>query len=117
MADNNSDLNILKHSIDVYGSVHIESDSFSSLSKETFAESLKTSENKWKQENRKAIWLKIPASQPSFFEVAITQGYIMHHATPSYLMVSKWLLEDQENRLPNYTTHYIGCGGAVINKK
>jgi len=62
MSEDNSELNILKHSIDVYGSVHVESDSLSSLSKETFTESLKTSEKKWKQENRKAIWVKIPAT-------------------------------------------------------
>lgn len=32
-------------------------------------------------------------------------------------MLSKWLIDGEVSRLPGYTTHYIGCGGAVINRK
>jgi hypothetical protein len=39
----------------------------------------------------------------------------MHHCTNEYLLFSKWLVEEEESRLPSYTTHYIGTGGLIIN--
>lgn len=32
-------------------------------------------------------------------------------------MLSKWLDAASPNKLPGYATHYIGCGGAVVNAK
>lgn len=32
-------------------------------------------------------------------------------------MLSKWLDANSPNKLPGYATHYIGCGGAVVNSK
>jgi len=39
----------------------------------------------------------------------------MHHCKDDYLMLSKWLLTDKPNNLPNYSSHYIGAGGVVYN--
>ena len=39
----------------------------------------------------------------------------MHHCTNGYLLFSKWLVDGEESRLPNYTTHYVGTGGLIIN--
>ncbi len=39
----------------------------------------------------------------------------MHHAEPEYIMLSKWLLNERQCNLPTYSTHYVGCAGAVIN--
>lgn len=53
-------------------------------------------------------------------------GFKVHHARPGndhisrvgkpYMMLVLWLLES-ENKIPHYATHYIGCGGCVINDK
>lgn len=32
-------------------------------------------------------------------------------------MLTKWLDESSESRLPGFATHYIGVGGMVINKE
>eukprot|EP00029_Vermamoeba_vermiformis_P001293 TRINITY_DN11467_c0_g1_i1.p1 TRINITY_DN11467_c0_g1~~TRINITY_DN11467_c0_g1_i1.p1 ORF type:complete len:109 (-),score=22.27 TRINITY_DN11467_c0_g1_i1:196-522(-) len=31
--------------------------------------------------------------------------------------MTKWLPIDEENKLPAYTTHYVGVGGFVLNDK
>lgn len=41
----------------------------------------------------------------------------MHHAKKEYLMLAKWLLQNNNYNLPNYATHYIGSGGIIINSK
>jgi len=30
-------------------------------------------------------------------------------------MLSKWLRQNEVNKLPGYASHYVGCGGTVIN--
>ncbi len=32
-------------------------------------------------------------------------------------MLIKWLPEDEKNNIPNYSTHFIGVGGAVIDEE
>ena len=41
----------------------------------------------------------------------------MHHAENEYIMLSKWLLKDRLSTLPSFSTHYVGCAGAIINDK
>lgn len=38
----------------------------------------------------------------------------MHHCTEDYLLFSQWL-HSEPNKLPNFTTHYVGAGGIIIH--
>ena len=35
-------------------------------------------------------------------------GFEFHHTKKDYLFMTKWLPKDEENKLPGYTTHYVG---------
>ena len=39
-----------------------------------------------------------------------------HHAKDGYVMLTRWIPENQENHIPFYASHYIGVGGLVLNK-
>lgn len=40
---------------------------------------------------------------------------MFHHAKSDYVMMTRWLPENEENKLPHYATHYVGVGGFVLN--
>ncbi|KAL4442789.1 hypothetical protein ABPG74_010678 [Tetrahymena malaccensis] len=82
-----------------------------------FSQILKDSEKQWLIDKKKAAWLKITVNQLEVLQDSINLGYKIHHATSEYILLSKWLLEGQKNNLPGYASHYVGCGGAVINSK
>ena len=46
-------------------------------------------------------------------------GFYFHHAheKKGYVLMMLWLDATVPNRMPMYAHHYIGVGGAVINKK
>ena len=35
-------------------------------------------------------------------------GFDFHHAQSGYAMLTKWLPEDEPNKLPLYASHYLG---------
>jgi len=81
-----------------------------------FKEILIQSLQKWKSEKKKGIWIKIPIELSILIPIAIECGFIFHHAQSDYCMVVSWL-SSSPNSLPLYATHYVGCGGFVLNEK
>eukprot|EP01112_Ceratiomyxa_fruticulosa_P015222 TRINITY_DN4453_c0_g1_i3.p1 TRINITY_DN4453_c0_g1~~TRINITY_DN4453_c0_g1_i3.p1 ORF type:complete len:294 (-),score=58.71 TRINITY_DN4453_c0_g1_i3:224-1105(-) len=81
-----------------------------------FEKKLISSLTHWKSKERRGIWIKIPISASQCIPLAVKQGFVFHHAQPTYVMMTLWLPEG-ENKLPKYTSHYIGCGGVVLNEK
>ena len=61
--------------------------------------------------------MKLNINQLSLAQVALSSGFEMHHCTKEYLIFSQWLLEGETSKLPNYTSHFIGAGGLIINDK
>jgi len=70
----------------------------------------------WRNKERRGIWIKIPIAGSQVIPIAVKHGFVFHHAQPTYVMMTSWLPET-ENKLPKYTSHYIGCGGVVLNDK
>jgi Nudix hydrolase domain len=68
----------------------------------------------WKEKGVKGVWLKIPSRKLEYAAAAIDSGFTMHHAEKDYLMLTRWLSED-ENKLPPNASHQIGVGCIVIN--
>ena len=54
-----------------------------------------------------------PLSNAGLVPAAAAEGFTYHHADDSYVMMLKKL--ERDAFVPNYSTHYIGAGGVVIN--
>ena len=78
-----------------------------------FAPRLKHSLNEWTEVGYKLVWLEIPLSRAGLVPVAVDEGFTYHHADDRYVMMLGRLVD--EAFVPNYSTHYIGAGGVVIN--
>lgn len=64
------------------------------------------------------MWLKVPKQNLDLAPIATSNlNFDIHHAKPDYIMLTKWLDESSESRLPGFATHFIGVGGMVINKE
>lgn len=111
-------LGILSGSIDRYKGVTLTND----LQQEfTCAKQWDTTLDKsithFKEQGLRAIWLKVAKANLDLAHVATgTHNFEIHHAKPDYLMLTKWLDDSSESRLPGFATHYIGVGGLVLNK-
>ncbi|KAF3796604.1 hypothetical protein EJ110_NYTH01731 [Nymphaea thermarum] len=79
-----------------------------------FASRLRASMSRWKQQEKKGVWLNIPLKFVDFVPVAVQEGFWYHHAEPTYLMLVNWLLSTPHT-LPIYVTHRLGVGAVVIN--
>ena len=77
-----------------------------------FAQRLKGSLKEWKDDGKRAVWLEVPISKSALIPEAVNQGFIFHHSSEDYLMLTA-ILEDGA-WLPNFATHYIGIGGVVL---
>ena len=78
-----------------------------------FAPRLKYSLKGWKAAGYKVVWLEIPLHRAGLVPAAAGESFTYHHADDRYVMMFKRLEEDAF--VPNYSTHYIGAGGVVIN--
>ena len=67
------------------------------------------------QLHKSAIWLTVPISRARLIEEASKSGFEFHHAEGQYATLNKWLLEQEESRIPTYATHQVGVGAIVIN--
>ncbi len=64
----------------------------------------------------RGVWLKIPKEKAELIPAAIKNGFELHHCSSSYVMLTHWLTADVEvSKLPTYSSHYLGCGGAVVD--
>ena len=43
-------------------------------------------------------------------------GFKFHHAKDDYILMTKWLQKEMQNKMPHFASHYCGVGGVVINK-
>lgn len=102
---------ILPHAIDKYNGVIITIENRS----EYFQDCLKQSLAHWKSEGKRGIWLNIPIEQAELIPIAVQEGFIYHHATTNKLVLTQWLAQDEENKLPNYATRTAGISALVID--
>ncbi len=78
-----------------------------------FAPRLKHSLKEWTTTGYKLVWLEIALARVGLVPIAAGEGFTYHHADDRYVMMLKRLEENAF--VPNYSTHYIGAGGVVIN--
>ncbi|EGG20163.1 hypothetical protein DFA_07283 [Cavenderia fasciculata] len=101
---------------DIFDGITVNDDTQYPNDVDTFEIHLKNSIEYWVENKRRGVWIKIPESKSEFIPIVVRQGFSFHHCQSDYIMLTKWLPQDK-NRLPDYTSHFIGCGGLVINDK
>ena len=95
-----------------FGGIVLEPDSLPADPSE-FAPRLRRSLDDWTGAGYKLVWLEIPLERAGLVPVAAGEGFTYHHADGGYVMMLKRL--ERAAFVPNYSTHYIGAGGVVIN--
>ena len=68
----------------------------------------------WKHERVSCVWLTVPISLSRFIATASTQGFHYHHAEGSTAVLSLWMLEGVECKVPQFGTHQVGVSGVDI---
>ncbi|EKX54920.1 hypothetical protein GUITHDRAFT_42753, partial [Guillardia theta CCMP2712] len=85
---------------------------------EQFALRLRSTVSHLKSEQMKSCWLQLPIALSSFAAVANTnEGFTFHHAKDDYVVLKLWLREGEEDKVPDFATHQVGCAGFVLNDK
>jgi len=80
-----------------------------------FSARLDHSLDSWRSQQVELVWIEIPIASSALIPVAVETGFIFHHSSETYLMLTCRLVEGAF--VPRYATHYIGAGGVVINDK
>jgi len=105
----------LKHTIDVYNGVQIDSEALG-VDEFKFGKALEGSLQKWQADGRKGVWLTIPINKSHFIPIAVELGFEFHFTAPKYIVLTKWLPKTSCT-LPHGPGHIIGVGGFVVNEK
>jgi len=100
---------------DQYGGVIVDDESLPN-DRKIFGDCLDESLNIWQKDQKRGIWLKIPAEKSELIPEAAQRKFIFHHAESTHVMMTLWLPEEP-NKLPKYASHTIGVGGFVMTEK
>lgn len=82
---------------------------------EEFRARLTASLAAWKEEGFRLVWIEVPLARAALIPVAVDAGFVFHHSSEAYLMLTCRLQEDAF--VPGYASHYIGVGGVVLNER
>ncbi|XP_031553931.1 nudix hydrolase 8-like isoform X1 [Actinia tenebrosa] len=108
--------NVFKGSEDIFSGLTIDmTTEDQNYDNEQFATMLKESLVNYKRYGVRGVWFKIPIKKSSFVPITVEHGFVFHHCFPSYIVMTKWLPEDEPNKLPTFATCFIGVAGFVVN--
>lgn len=85
---------------------------------------LRASVDAWRADGCCAVWVRVPNNAAAALPILLEEGFCWHHAKTTheagnygYALLARWLLENEESRLPQYPTTQVGVGGVVLNQK
>ncbi|XVE78305.1 hypothetical protein DITRI_Ditri13aG0133800 [Diplodiscus trichospermus] len=99
---------------DLYGGIILDVEK--PMDSEAFASLLRASISQWKQQGKRAVWIKLPIELVNLVEPSVKEGFVYHHAEPDYLMLVNWI-SNSTNTLPANASHRVGIGAFVVNDK
>lgn len=70
----------------------------------------------WRARGYRGIWLKLPKHLAHSVGPAVDAGFDFHHAEREYVMLTRWLPEDEFSTLPPNASHQVGVGAFVTNE-
>jgi 8-oxo-dGTP pyrophosphatase MutT (NUDIX family) len=80
-----------------------------------FSNTLQQSLQTWKKEGRRGIWIHIPTSCSAAVPICTEMGFEFQFAKNGLLVMTQWLPEEQDSRLPHGPTHQCGVGVIVLH--
>jgi len=80
-------------------------------------QALNSSIDHWRSRGLKSVWLRLPAAACAVVPAAAACGFDFHHARGGECVMKLWLQPDQEDKIPSFTTHQVGCAGFVLNDR
>ncbi|CAM8947101.1 unnamed protein product [Rhodiola kirilowii] len=101
-------MTLLNAKDDKFGGVVMEVDE--DIEPAVFASLLKTVINRFAQQEKNDVWLKLALKLLSLVDSAVKEGFRYHHAESDYLMLVRWL----PNR-PANASHRVGIGAFIMN--
>jgi len=84
---------------------------------EAFAADLARGVDIWREEGRKAVWLKLDVDDMRLAPVASKEGFEFHSAKGQKADMVKWLPTDIPNKVPPFGFHQVGVGALTINSR
>lgn len=105
-------MDVLPYKTNPYSGVLPEPSSLPKTAKR-FSEQMVVSLEYWRTQGFKLVWLELPVTRANLVAAATKLGFVFHHATEQYLMLTYKLLPEAPSLA--YASHYVGVGGAVIN--
>ncbi|XP_012558847.1 nucleoside diphosphate-linked moiety X motif 6 isoform X3 [Hydra vulgaris] len=84
--------------------------------KEKFSTDLLKLLEVWKSSQKRSAFLQIPISMSHCISVAAKLGFEYHHATGNVAVLSSWLEEHTDSKIPSYSNHTVGVAGACYNE-
>jgi 8-oxo-dGTP diphosphatase len=107
-------VDILPFKTNPYSGVLLDPNALPKTAK-AFKEQLAYSLEHYRNQGFKIVWLEIPVAKAKLVAVATKLGFVFHHATETYLMMTL-RLEANVGMLP-YASHYAGVGGVVLDEQ
>ena len=109
-----TDVEMLGHAADRYGGVIVDPETLPDTV-DAFADRLEASIAQWIAAGVRGVWLKIPKERAEFVGVAVHSGkFGFHHAEPGYVMMTRWLPNDEPDMLPpNASPNVRGTPGSL----
>jgi len=80
-----------------------------------FKATLSSSLQRWTQEEKRGIWVRIPTMYSALIPSCTDLGFEFQYAKKGMLTMTKWLPKDCESRLPNGPTHQVGIGAVIMH--
>ncbi|XP_013391604.1 nudix hydrolase 8 [Lingula anatina] len=102
---------------DRYDGVIIDINKQTYETEEDFEKKLVNSLCSWSKEAVRGVWVKIPLDMATLVPICAKHKFVYNHAKPSYVMMTRWLPQDEENCIPPYANQYLGCAGFVVNSE
>ena len=74
--------------------------------------------SKWKADKVRGVWLKLSKENSHLIDIAVkVANFSYHHAKDDYVMLTKWMTQNEASKFPLFASHYVGVGGLVLNKE
>lgn len=111
-----ANMNIFEGRLDQFNGVLVNSEQ-EPCHNEDFKSKLERSLDYWKENHKRGIWFRVNLSESDWIPVLAKNEFKFHHADDNYVMMLRWLPQEEECHVPKYAHTMVGVGAVVINEK
>ncbi len=96
-----------KHTKNRYSDIVLDPSCLPDASEE-FSDQLQLQMDAWAEdEDVNAAWLEIPSTKTHLIRDALRLGFALHHCTPDYVMLTLWMGDPDDVKIPLFGTHIV----------